>query len=52
VLVMTHRNAPRLNRPAVFGSTPNAAAASDLPIMQDDRLHWNGQPIAIVLAET
>jgi xanthine dehydrogenase YagR molybdenum-binding subunit len=52
VLVMTHRNAPRLNRPAVFGSTPSAAAASDLPIMQDDRLHWNGQPIAIVLAET
>ena len=52
VLVMTYRNAPRLNSPAVFGSTPTAAAASDLPIMQDDRLHWNGQPIAIVLAET
>src|ERR1700681_821594 len=49
---MTHRNAPRLNRPAAFGSTPSAAAANDLPIMQDDRLHWNGQPIAIVLAET
>ena len=51
VLVMTYRNAPRLNSPAIFGSTPTAAAASDLPIMQDDRLHWNGQPIAIVLAE-
>ena len=52
VLVMTHRNAPRLNTPAAFGATPTAAAGSDLPIMQDDRLHWNGQPIAIVLAET
>src|SRR3984957_15540311 len=52
VLVMTYRNAPRLNSPAPFGSTPTAAAASDLPIMQDDRLHWNGQPIAVVLAET
>jgi xanthine dehydrogenase YagR molybdenum-binding subunit len=52
VLVMTHRNAPRMNNPAPFGSSPTAAAASDLPIMQDDRLHWNGQPIALVLAET
>jgi xanthine dehydrogenase YagR molybdenum-binding subunit len=52
VLVMTHRNAPRLNKPAMFGSTPTAAAASDLPIMQDDRIHWNGQPIVVVLAET
>jgi len=52
VLVMTHRNAPTLNNPALFGSSPTAAGASDLPIMQDDRLHWNGQPIAILLAET
>ena len=52
MLVMTHRNAPRMNSPAMFGSSPSAAAASDLPIMQDDRIHWNGQPIAIVLAET
>jgi xanthine dehydrogenase YagR molybdenum-binding subunit len=52
VLVMTYRNAPRLNSPAVFGSSPTAAAGSDLPIMQDERLHWNGQPIAMVLAET
>ena len=52
VLVMTYRNAPRMNNPAPFGSSPTAAAASDLPIMQDDRLHWNGQPIAMVLAET
>ncbi len=52
VLVMTHRNAPRMNRPAVFGSSPTAAGPADLPIMQDDRIHWNGQPIAVVLAET
>ncbi|WP_264479053.1 xanthine dehydrogenase family protein molybdopterin-binding subunit [Acidisoma silvae] len=42
ILVMTHRNAPRM-RPG---------AAGDLPLMQDDRIHWNGQPIAVVLAET
>jgi xanthine dehydrogenase YagR molybdenum-binding subunit len=52
VLVMTHRNAPRMNTPAVFGSSPTAAAPADLPIMQDDRIHWNGQPIAVVLADT
>jgi xanthine dehydrogenase YagR molybdenum-binding subunit len=52
VLVMSHRNAPRMNQPAVFGSSPTAAGPADLPIMQDDRIHWNGQPIALVLAET
>ena len=52
VLVMTHLNAPRMNKPAVFGSSPTAAGPSDLPIMQDDTVHWNGQPIAVVLAET
>lgn len=52
VLVMTHRNAPRMNAPGVFGSSPTAVGPSDLPILQDDRIHWNGQPIAVVLAET
>jgi xanthine dehydrogenase YagR molybdenum-binding subunit len=52
VLVMTHRNAPKLNRAPPFMSTPKAAGPDDLPIMQDDRVHWNGQPVAIVLAET
>ncbi len=51
VLIMTHENAPQMNRPAVFGSSPTAAGPADLPIMQDDRVHWNGQPIAVVLAK-
>jgi xanthine dehydrogenase YagR molybdenum-binding subunit len=52
VLVMTHRNAPRLNPPATFLSDPRAAGASNLPVMQDASIHWNGEPVAIVLAET
>ncbi len=52
VLVMTHRNAPRLSTPAMFGTSPNAVGPDELPILQDDRVHWNGQPIACVLAET
>ena len=31
---------------------PKAFAASDLPILQDDRVYWNGQPVAVVVAET
>jgi xanthine dehydrogenase YagR molybdenum-binding subunit len=52
VAVMTHRNAPRLNPPPVFMSASKAAGGDTLPVMQDDRIHWNGEPIALVLAET
>ena len=52
VLVMTYRNAPRMNPGPVFLSAEKAAAGDDLPIMQDDQIYWNGQPIAVVLAET
>ena len=52
VSVMTYRNAPRMNAPAVFGTSPTAAGPHDLPIMQGPDIHWNGQPIAMVLAET
>ena len=52
VLVMTHRNAPRMNAMPLFMTAEKAAGGDNLPIMQDDRIHWNGQPIAVVLAET
>ena len=52
VLVMTHRNAPRMGPMPLFGSAEKANGGNDLPVMQDDRVHWNGQPVALVLAET
>lgn len=52
VLVMTHRNAPRMAVPPVFGSSPTGVGPADLPILQDDRIHWNGQPVACILAES
>ena len=52
VLVMTHRNAPKMKPAPLFGTEPKAAGGSNLPVMQDDSIHWNGEPIAIVLAET
>ncbi len=52
VLVMTHKNAPKLKPTPLFMSKEKAAGGDDLPIFQDDRIHWNGQPVALVLADT
>ncbi len=56
ILVMTHRNAPSM-RPMPMAMDPRtldlkAAGGDNLAVMQDDAIHWNGQPIAVVLAET
>jgi xanthine dehydrogenase YagR molybdenum-binding subunit len=52
LLVMTYRNAPRLPAPPLMMADPKGAAGSDLPVMQDDTIHWNGEPVAVVIAET
>ena len=52
VLVMTYRNAPRMKPMPRFMTAAKAAGGDDLPVMQDDQIHWNGQPIALVLADT
>jgi xanthine dehydrogenase YagR molybdenum-binding subunit len=52
VLVMTYRNAPRMQPPPLFLTAPKAAGGSSLPVMQDDSIHWNGEPVAVALAET
>ncbi|MDM0108705.1 xanthine dehydrogenase family protein molybdopterin-binding subunit [Variovorax sp. J22R24] len=49
---MTHENAPHMKPMPLFMSKEKAAGGDELPVMQDDRIHWNGQPIAVVLAET
>jgi xanthine dehydrogenase YagR molybdenum-binding subunit len=50
-LVMTHRNAPRMKPPQAFGEG-DGVAGSNLPVMQDDSVHWNGEAVAVLLAET
>jgi len=51
--VMTHENTPRLKTPSVFDvEGGHSCSPSDLPIMQNDRVCWNGQPVAVVVAET
>lgn len=52
VLVMTHHNAPRMQPMPLFLTAEKAGGGDSLPVMQDERIYWNGQPIAVVLAET
>ncbi|MDH2132703.1 xanthine dehydrogenase family protein molybdopterin-binding subunit [Sphingobium yanoikuyae] len=52
LLVMTYRNAPRLKPAPLFMSDPKAAAGDSIPVLQDEKIYWNGQPIAIILADT
>jgi xanthine dehydrogenase YagR molybdenum-binding subunit len=52
-LVMTHRNAPKMALPLPIGLTNLKAAGNNiLPVMQDAEIRWNGQAVAVVLAET
>lgn len=52
-LVMTHHNAPKLNVPPTLGlSNMKAAGNHSLPVMQDAEIRWNGQVVAVILAET
>ncbi len=50
LLVMTHLNAPRMKAPPTMDE--QGAAASSLPVLQTADVHWNGQPVAMVVAET
>lgn len=53
ILVMTHRNMPRLGTlPLISVTNLGAVGASALPIMQDTEIRYNGQVVALVLAET
>ena len=52
LLVMTHENAPRLKPMPLFMTANKAGGGDDLPILQDAEIHYNGQPIALVLAES
>ena len=45
--VITHENAPKLKTPPQL-----LPVVSDLPVFQDAEIHWSGQPVAVVVAET
>ncbi|MBV9911881.1 MAG: xanthine dehydrogenase family protein molybdopterin-binding subunit, partial [Sinobacteraceae bacterium] len=52
IAVMTYQNAPRMKTPTDMFADRKSAAVSNLPVMQDPGISWNGQPVAVVIAET
>jgi xanthine dehydrogenase YagR molybdenum-binding subunit len=52
--VITHENILRMKAPPIvdFHNIGKGFALSDLPIMQNEEVHWDGEPVAIVVAET
>jgi xanthine dehydrogenase YagR molybdenum-binding subunit len=54
VAIITHDNAPRMKRPTLLNVTNlgQGVGGSDLPILQDDMVHYDGEPVAIVVADT
>ncbi|MBA3712403.1 MAG: xanthine dehydrogenase family protein molybdopterin-binding subunit [Pyrinomonadaceae bacterium] len=52
--VITHENVPKMNDPATYdpAGDSSGSANSDLPILRDEKIYWNGQPVAVVVAET
>ena len=52
--IFTYKNMPHLVTPPLVDITDlkKGMAASDLPILQDSSVNWDGQPIAVVVADT
>ena len=52
--VLTHHNAPRMKAPSLFDvdDWPRAVARQRSADHAGRQVHWNGQPVAVVVAET
>jgi xanthine dehydrogenase YagR molybdenum-binding subunit len=53
ISVITYQNAPRMKAPTLlnFLRANKGVGASDLPIMQDDAIHFDGEAVAVVVAD-
>jgi xanthine dehydrogenase YagR molybdenum-binding subunit len=52
LLIMTHANAPRLPAPKQEKQESGAPPAAPTPLLQDASVKYNGQPVAVVVADT
>ncbi len=54
IAIVTAENAPKMKRPPLMDvrHMDKGFAASDLAVLQDDEISWDGQPVAVVVAET
>jgi xanthine dehydrogenase YagR molybdenum-binding subunit len=50
--ILTHRNRPRMRSLDLFYKDMTAPAGSPFKPLHDDRIHYSGQPVALVVAET
>jgi xanthine dehydrogenase YagR molybdenum-binding subunit len=55
--VITNENAPTMKPPPAVppfssGEQVKGTAATDLPVLGNAMIYWNGQPVAVVVAET
>ncbi|RVN99451.1 xanthine dehydrogenase family protein molybdopterin-binding subunit, partial [Sinorhizobium meliloti] len=54
IAIVTAQNAPKMKRPPLMDvrHMDKGFAASDLAVLRDDEISWDGQPVAVVVAET
>ena len=55
IAVLTHRNAPKLRpprRPNIIRDLGPDVSGTNVNYLNTDEVHWDGQPIAVVVAET
>ena len=54
VTVLTHENAPAMNPPGKMSllNRSSLAVSTSVNYLATDQVHWNGQPVAVVVAET
>lgn len=52
--VITYKNAPKMTNASLLdvNRIGKGVGGSDLPIMQEDKVHYDGEPVAVVVAET
>ncbi len=52
IKVITHENAPEMKVPAPMSLDPPSSGTTSVRILNTDRIAWNGQPVALVVAGT
>ena len=52
IKVITHENAPKMKAPPIFSPGSTDAAGSNAKVLNTNEIFWNGQPIAVVVADT
>jgi xanthine dehydrogenase YagR molybdenum-binding subunit len=54
IAIITHDNAPKMKRPSLLNvnDVGQGVGGSDLPILQDEKVHYDGEPVAVVVADT